>query len=945
MKLLDRVRFRTNTIGTGAIAIGSRRTGFMTPAMAGAEDGDQLEYWIEDGSRIANGIGVYSAAGPTLSRDPDEKSFDGTSYETGALDLSGLAQVFLAPASARMQALSDAANNVGYIEEFKDAAESARQTAVEKAEQVVSDRQVTEAASARAATNAKLAVGFDTLAELQALPNALDGDETVVHDPDPDAGWWKNVAGVWERMGPTGVGQLREDVAATEVGKGADLIGVDQSDIPALGSVGAHLFYSPLPQDHPWRCDPFGILPCTEGMRAYFAHCALKKLPARLSGQYLIEDTVDSSVYAILGDKGYTNSGAPGARFIWRPTIVVDKKPCLRIVGGMVGNPGGRIEGLTVTGPDNYTMRDAVVWCPNPGLLPNYSAFAPGVVGIEITNGNRPAMFKCFSYGSKFGIYYNQTVGSGHIVQRDSAYNGWAAGLLLKKNYEGHKFWGGQFSGLFASVMFGLDGFTGFFYNTHLGFASYGFYQCIDGPMPSGNFPGLLGTFRGNFEQIGEAAIKLLPGSNMERFTVERWGFGWSDKWADWENSSPPGWGTNLHPSIIPYADQQKYAIDIGNLQGGNCILPKQGHGTLYPSPNTPGSKVARVQTLDIRNENARFDLSAFDQSVDIINEPRNRSYNRWGSPVTIGDLQVPLSRFVSPNLLKNPEVAANWTSATPIITDLATVGGNYPQQMIDELGSNPVVVRMPAPASGNTTYTIAPFAPMGVDPKRIVGYSEWCMGGNIARYIGRTGGSSARAYQETNLTNSETDWVKVFRTGHPHDVDTITGLSTQVNAAGGTDHYAAGIMLFYDEGKPYSNSPAPKISGNVPTSPANLPAGSLWLNGGALTTLQSLATSAAAGSLTPDLNAGTPIFERTAFSNATLNINAPSGTPYNGQEIEIWLKDNGAPHAIAWDVATYKAMSTPLPTVSVAGKWVCIVLKYKAASAAWYAVSVVQEA
>ncbi|MCA8906130.1 MAG: hypothetical protein KDA43_15165 [Hyphomonas sp.] len=96
MEFLNRVKFATSTPGTSDIAVGARESSFLTPALAGASNGEQYSYFIVDGDNFAHGVGTYSTSGPTLQRDSNEISWNGSSYSAGKLSLSGSAVVHLA---------------------------------------------------------------------------------------------------------------------------------------------------------------------------------------------------------------------------------------------------------------------------------------------------------------------------------------------------------------------------------------------------------------------------------------------------------------------------------------------------------------------------------------------------------------------------------------------------------------------------------------------------------------------------------------------------------------------------------------------------------------------------------------------------------------------------------------------------------------------------------
>lgn len=87
--LLDLVRVNTATTGTGTMTLGTAVAGHLTPALAGAVDGDTLRYVIIDGANTELGTGTYSASANTLTRGMY------LSTTNAVLNLSGSAQVLL----------------------------------------------------------------------------------------------------------------------------------------------------------------------------------------------------------------------------------------------------------------------------------------------------------------------------------------------------------------------------------------------------------------------------------------------------------------------------------------------------------------------------------------------------------------------------------------------------------------------------------------------------------------------------------------------------------------------------------------------------------------------------------------------------------------------------------------------------------------------------------
>jgi hypothetical protein len=110
--LFDRVKVATATTGTGTITLGSAVRSssvgdFLTFDEIGVPDGSLVAYFVQDGANWASGEGVYTASGTTLSRDVNEKRWNGSAYSTAALSLSGSAVVYIGVRSADLAEKTD----------------------------------------------------------------------------------------------------------------------------------------------------------------------------------------------------------------------------------------------------------------------------------------------------------------------------------------------------------------------------------------------------------------------------------------------------------------------------------------------------------------------------------------------------------------------------------------------------------------------------------------------------------------------------------------------------------------------------------------------------------------------------------------------------------------------------------------------------------------------
>lgn len=88
-----------------------------------------------------------------------------------------------------------------------------------------------------------------------------------------------------------------------------------------------------------------------------------------------------------------------------------------------------------------------------------------------------------------------------------------------------------------------------------------------------------------------------------------------------------------------------------------------------------------------------------------------------------------------------------------------------------------------------------------------------------------------------------------------------------------------------------------------------------------------------------------TDIFTITALEEST-TINAPTGTPVNGQKLTIRIKDNGTLRALTWTTTSgaFRQIGTFLPTATIANKTVYIGCIYNSTDSYWDVIAVAQE-
>jgi len=100
--------------------------------------------------------------------------------------------------------------------------------------------------------------------------------------------------------------------------------------------------------------------------------------------------------------------------------------------------------------------------------------------------------------------------------------------------------------------------------------------------------------------------------------------------------------------------------------------------------------------------------------------------------------------------------------------------------------------------------------------------------------------------------------------------------------------------------------------------------------------------SAASASSLTPDISAS-DVYAYTALA-AGLTINAPTGTPLDGDKLIFRLLDNGTSRALTWN-ATYTVIGVTLPTATTVSKTSYIGCIYNANNTRWDVIAVTTQA
>jgi len=100
--------------------------------------------------------------------------------------------------------------------------------------------------------------------------------------------------------------------------------------------------------------------------------------------------------------------------------------------------------------------------------------------------------------------------------------------------------------------------------------------------------------------------------------------------------------------------------------------------------------------------------------------------------------------------------------------------------------------------------------------------------------------------------------------------------------------------------------------------------------------------SQASTATISPDLGSY-DMHARTAQA-AALTVNAPIGTPLDGDKLTFRFKDNGTARALTWN-GVFRAIGVTIPTTTVISKTVYVGAIYNAADTKWDVIAVAQEA
>lgn len=552
----------------------------------------------------------------------------------------------------------------------------------------------------------------------------------------------------------------------------------------------------------------------------------------------------------------------------------------------------GNLSTLATNGAINTTtLGDLSLYTTSPP----YSAFAPGPVGFAagatFSNSNKPQMHNCTTFGAlKFGYVINN--GNGHNVTVDCNLFGALAGVYVQCNGQTYLFDRGGLTGTFCAVMFGdtlvsgsfggIGGFT-YFRGFDFGFCPYAFFQVHDSPVPVTQAGGLTTVFfdTAGGESIGEAFVRQLPNSQFGPEFINVTGPSYSS-------------GFNLPSQFTMSQGHGNFAFWCGFIQQ----FVWQGFGTISFGKSTVANALNGTLICQGYLSNSYTGIQGVPlrpQDLTALGSPLNASggigglvlVDNTGAVLTNAQLSSKYPNFLNSqsrsidatkdlaqiasgilpagNLIKNPEVQANWTGTNTTVTvqsyasllasppagftsaQLAAVlwAPDQNQQISPALLTNPNVIVLTAGSSGNILASV-PFLgnPSSIPHPINVGYDVWVFcgnGSNIAVNIALLVGSSTSMYSINANLSINNGWFKIREYGSNAFQNSSAANDNyrtfQVSVTGigaGNSIILMNPMVFANEISPYNPNPVPALRQalafaeyTVATLPTGMPSGS----------------------------------------------------------------------------------------------------------------------
>ncbi|WP_211184481.1 glycosyl hydrolase family 28-related protein [Paenibacillus lemnae] len=537
------------------------------------------------------------------------------------------------------------------------------------------------------------------------------------------------------------------------------------------------------------------------------------------AGDYRIRQTIENNSRGITGAAPYVDGGQMGTRLIWDP---LDKErdllPCIRIQNAGVK---AVFEDFTISGTVGYNSKDLASWVDKSLLDQSlYEMFVPGTAAIEVAGSAKPVFRNIQTSRVKVGQLLNST--KGHISSYDCTWSG-MIGVYCRINSGDYLYQGGGISGAFCGILLGTilhaghrGGFPAHLNRVHLGFSPYAIYQCIDGGLEDYNQAAVVGGLSGiyittQFEQCGEAAIKLLNKSVSTELKLFGFGFSWSVAEHIGNASS---WEYPLPTALKPLVEKQKFAAWFGTIRSPVTFHDDLGMLRKSTAPGSVGT--AYIDTLTGEKES---DLTGLNVADTVIRRKVTPLYKTADLQTRMQEREhrtlMPVS---APNLLRNPEILTNWIVSNGGMVSLVTaeqVPVPITNEMKQVIGPSPVILKVTPDGVRSPSIRIpfhTPVLPYRGDAGRNLAMQYFILetefeSGSLYKSIGRVTAQDAEY-----IFNDAASW-KTFGWKHMRgrELASQSGLLYEfsigfIPKSGET--YIAGVMVTWDHIGSYSPYP-----------------------------------------------------------------------------------------------------------------------------------------
>ncbi|MGG1876571.1 glycosyl hydrolase family 28-related protein [Paenibacillus cisolokensis] len=562
-----------------------------------------------------------------------------------------------------------------------------------------------------------------------------------------------------------------------------------------------------------------GITDDTAAFQAAMQACDKRYRLFIPAGDYLVRQTIENHSRGIFGVASYVDGAQAGSRIIWDPEDnEADLLPCIRIQDAGIH---AVFEDFTVSGKTSYTPKNLANWVDKERFEQGlYEMFSPGPAGIEIAGRAQPIFRNIRTLGVKVGQLLNST--NGHIYSYDCNWGG-LVGVYCRINSGDYLYQGGMITGAFCGILLGTilhaghrGGIEVNLHRVHMGYAPYGIYQCIDGGLDDYNRApsvlGLRGIFtNAQFEQCGEAAIKLLTKSLTSNLLMFGFGFSWSVLDYPPEHS---GWAYPLPDTLKPREEKQQYAAWFGTVQAPVTISEHLGKLRRSSAPGARGT--AFIDTLTGYQAS---DLSGLEMADVVIRRKVSSIYRNEDLHTRMMEREhralMPVS---APNLLRNPEVLSNWTATNGASLSLVRadqVPVPISNEMKQILGSDPVILKVTPDGDRSPTVSIkfnADRLPYRGDAGRNLAMQYFILETEYEtppyyKTIGRISGEN-----HEYIFNDASSWQnKEWKHQRGREIASKTGLLYDFSIGfipKSGDTYIAGVMVTWDHIGSYSPYP-----------------------------------------------------------------------------------------------------------------------------------------